>query len=145
MVRTTFKGLAEIQALPYVLAANPDAERDGAPIDTVEAKDFVDGMSTWDLGVINVTDFNFDNRTVEQTGDGVYVAVRIPAWLMPGGDSSLKNALQRNMPSLSAAEEQTRGTCPPSPINGSMIPILTVPMSHQPSLAAVFTGLRSTV
>src|SRR5688572_21751176 len=32
--------LATIKALPYVAAANPDAERMGAPVDTVSASDF---------------------------------------------------------------------------------------------------------
>ena len=35
--------LSKIQALPYVLAASPDAERNGAPIDTVDATDFCSG------------------------------------------------------------------------------------------------------
>lgn len=67
--------LDEIADLPFVAAVNPDAERQGAPIDTVEAENFNDGLSTWNLDAINVTDFGFDNRTVEETGDGVYVAV----------------------------------------------------------------------
>ena len=49
--------LSKIKALPYVVAANPDATRNGAPVDTVAATDFADGLSTWDLDAINVTDF----------------------------------------------------------------------------------------
>ncbi|MFN2215795.1 MAG: S8 family peptidase [Anaerolineales bacterium] len=67
--------LETIQALPYVAAANPDAERKGAPIDTVAVSDFSPGLSTWNLDAINVTDFGFNNRTVPYDGDGVYVAV----------------------------------------------------------------------
>lgn len=67
--------LAAIQALPYVAAANPDAERKGSPVDTVFVEDFADGLSTWDLDAINVTDFGFDNRQVGYDGTGVYVAV----------------------------------------------------------------------
>ncbi len=67
--------LASIQSLPYVAAANPDAARNGAPIDTVAATTFGDGLSTWDLDAINVTDFGFNNRQVKQDGTGVYVAV----------------------------------------------------------------------
>lgn len=67
--------LAAIRALPYVAAANPDAVRDGAPIDTVAATDFGGGLSTWNLDAINVTDFGFDNRKVAYDGTGVYVAV----------------------------------------------------------------------
>jgi len=67
--------LAAIRALPYVATANPDQERKGAPVDTVGATDFADGLSTWDLDAINVTDFGFDNRQVGYDGMGVYVAV----------------------------------------------------------------------
>jgi subtilisin family serine protease len=74
-MKTTADGLAAIQALPFVAAANPDAERNGAPIDTVIADDFTDGLSTWNLDVVNVTDFGFNNRQVAFDGAGVYVAV----------------------------------------------------------------------
>ena len=67
--------LPVIQALPYVAAANPDAERNGAPVDTVAVTDFANGLSTWNLDAINVTDFGFDNRQVAYNGTGVYVAV----------------------------------------------------------------------
>jgi subtilisin family serine protease len=67
--------LAEIKALPYVAAANPDAVRQGAPIDTVSVENFTDGLSTWNLDSINVTDFWFNNRQVDYDGTGVYVAV----------------------------------------------------------------------
>jgi subtilisin family serine protease len=67
--------LAAIQALPYVAAANPDAARTGAPVSEVAATDFMDGLSTWDMDAINVTDFGFNNRQVAQDGTGVYVAV----------------------------------------------------------------------
>jgi subtilisin family serine protease len=66
--------LAALQALPYVTAANPDAERKGAPVDTVAATDFMDGLSTWDLDAVNVTNLA-EGRTVEYDGTGVYVAV----------------------------------------------------------------------
>lgn len=67
--------LQAIRALPFVAAASPDAERYAAPIDTVAAADFTNGLSTWDQDAINVTDFGFDNRQVEFAGSGVYVAV----------------------------------------------------------------------
>jgi len=67
--------LATLQARPYVASANPDATRNGAPVDTVLATDFSDGLSTWDLDAINVTDFGFNNRQVPYDGEGVYVAV----------------------------------------------------------------------
>jgi len=67
--------LSKIKGLPYVLSASPDATRKGAPVDTVEVTDFMDGLSTWDQDAINVTDFGFDNRQVDFDGTGVYVAV----------------------------------------------------------------------
>jgi len=67
--------LAVIQALPYVATANPDAVRNGAPVDEVAVDDFKNGLSTWDMDAINVTDFGFNNRQVAQDGTGVYVAV----------------------------------------------------------------------
>jgi len=66
--------LADIQALPYVASANPDAERNGAPVDSVSVTDFSEGVSTWDLDAINVTDYGL-GRTVDFDGTGVYVAV----------------------------------------------------------------------
>lgn len=67
--------LSDIQSLPYVAAANPDAERNGAPVDTVAAVNFANGLSTWDQDAINVTDFGFNNRQVDYDGTGVFVAV----------------------------------------------------------------------
>jgi subtilisin family serine protease len=64
-----------IRALPYVAAANPDSERTGAPIDTVGTTDFANGLGTWDLDAIDVTNFGYDNRQVDYDGTGVYVAV----------------------------------------------------------------------
>jgi subtilisin family serine protease len=67
--------LDTIRTLPFVAFANPDAERKGSPISTVAADDMIDGLSTWNLDAINVTDFGFENRVVDYDGDGVYVAV----------------------------------------------------------------------
>ncbi len=67
--------LDAIRQLPFVAAANPDREREGAPIDTVEVDNFADGLSTWNLDAVNVTDFGFGNRLTEFDGSGVYVAV----------------------------------------------------------------------
>ncbi|HOK77231.1 MAG TPA: S8 family serine peptidase [Verrucomicrobiota bacterium] len=74
-IRAKASLLPSIQDLPYVAAANPDAERYGAPIDTVAVSDFSDGLSTWNLDAINVTDVGFNNRRVGYDGSGVYVAV----------------------------------------------------------------------
>jgi hypothetical protein len=67
--------LSSIQALPFVASASPDAERTGAPVDAVSATDFVDGLSTWNLDAINVTEGGFNNRQISYDGTGVYVAV----------------------------------------------------------------------
>jgi subtilisin family serine protease len=67
--------LSTIQSLPYVVSANPDASRNGSPVDTVVVPDFLNGLSTWDQDAINVTDFGFNNRQVMYDGEGVYVAV----------------------------------------------------------------------
>lgn len=66
--------LGLVRARPYVLAANPDAVRQGAPIDGVEASNFSNGMNTWNLDMINVTDIGA-GRTIGYNGSGVYVAV----------------------------------------------------------------------
>ncbi len=67
--------ISAIEALPFVVAVSPDAVRNGSPVDTVMAENFADGLSTWDMDAINVTDFGFDNRQVAFDGTGVYVAV----------------------------------------------------------------------
>ena len=63
-----------IQQLPYVAAANPDAVRNGRPVKTLAVSNFSDGLSTWDLDAVNVTDSGA-GRTVTFDGSGVYVAV----------------------------------------------------------------------
>ena len=74
-MRVTEDQLRAIQAKTYVLAANPDAERKGSPIDTVAATDFSAGINTWNLDAVNVTNFGSAGRSVAQDGSGVYVAV----------------------------------------------------------------------
>lgn len=66
--------LATIRALPYVTAANPDAEREAGPVSANAVTDFSAGMNTWDLDAINVTDYGV-GRTISYNGTGVYVAV----------------------------------------------------------------------
>lgn len=67
--------LSTIQGLSFVQIASPDAHRKGSPIDTVTVDSMVDGLSTWNLDAVNVTDLGFANRTVEQDGTGIYVAI----------------------------------------------------------------------
>jgi subtilisin family serine protease len=74
-MRVAESELTAIRALPYVAAAAPDAQRTGAPVDGVAATDFSNGISTWNLDAVNVTDFGSTNRAVAYDGSGVYVAV----------------------------------------------------------------------
>ena len=74
-LRTTENDLAALRALPFVVAANPDAARNGAPVDTVAATNFANGISTWDQDAVDVTSRESAGRTVAQDGNGIYVAV----------------------------------------------------------------------
>ncbi len=67
--------LPAIEHLWFVLAAGTDAERGGTPINAVVADALETGLGTWNLDAIDVTDFGFDNRKVDQDGSGVFVAV----------------------------------------------------------------------
>ena len=73
-MRAEERRIPEIAALPYVAAANPDAERKGAPVDTVAASDFLGGASSWDQDAIDVVDPPAA-RTTSFDGSGVYVAI----------------------------------------------------------------------
>ncbi len=89
--------LPAVQALPYVVAANPDAERNGPPIDAVAAEDFSGGFNTWNLDAINVTPSPFaTTRTVPFTGAGVYIGVL---------DSGLLDSWRQYFPQERIAEE----------------------------------------
>jgi subtilisin family serine protease len=86
--------LPAVRALPFVAAANPDAERNARPIDPISATNFVNGISTWDQDAINVTNrvenptpppsTTFNGRTEALNGTGVYVAILdtglLPTW-----------------------------------------------------------------
>ena len=88
--------LEAIRALPFVESATPDAARNGSPVDTVSVTDFSNGLSTWNLDAINVTDFGFDNRKVDYDGTGVYVAVL---------DTGLLDSWRQYFPEERIAEE----------------------------------------
>lgn len=88
--------IPKIKALKFVDSVNEDAVRNGAPVDTVVVDNFANGLSTWDLDAINVTDFGFDNRQVEQDGTGVYVAVL---------DTGLLDSWRQYFPEERIAEE----------------------------------------
>ena len=67
--------LPTIQALPFVEAANFDAERAGPPTDAVPVTDFTGGFGTWNLDAVNVAEAAPGRRVVTQDGSGVYVAM----------------------------------------------------------------------
>jgi subtilisin family serine protease len=95
--------IAAIRALPFVAAANPDAERSyGPPVPPVALTDFSLGRSTWDLDAINVTNPNILPpliRTVPQDGSGVYVGVL---------DTGLLESWRYYFPDERIAEEHAR-------------------------------------
>ena len=74
LMRSTASQLPAIQRLSFVLAANPDAERKGVPVQPVNADSFAGGINTWDLDAVNATNAG-QGRVVQQDGSGVYVAV----------------------------------------------------------------------
>lgn len=94
-LRAPASQLPAIQALPYVLAANPDAERQGAPVDAVSVADFVGGLNTWDLDAVNVTNFGV-GRTINFDGTGVYIGVL---------DTGLLDSWRQYFPQERIAEE----------------------------------------
>jgi subtilisin family serine protease len=67
--------LATLRALPFVAAANADAERSaGPPVPPVAVDDFSSGLSTWNLDAVDVASLGV-GRTVDADGSGVYVGV----------------------------------------------------------------------
>jgi len=96
VMRVKESDIQGILNLDFVASVTMDAERLAAPIDTVSVSDFSDGLSTWNLDVINVTDFGFDNRVVEEDGAGVYVAVL---------DTGLLDSWRKYFPQERIAEE----------------------------------------
>jgi subtilisin family serine protease len=75
-LKSTASQLPAIRSRSYVAAANPDAVRNGSPVDTVAATNFANGISTWDMDAVNVTVSPATaGRAVNYDGTGVYVAV----------------------------------------------------------------------
>src|SRR5918992_1034994 len=77
--------LAAIRALPFVAAANFDAERKIPPGNMLPMEDFEAGSNTWDLDAVNVTDVGAGRiLPAGADGAGVYVAILdtglLPTW-----------------------------------------------------------------
>jgi subtilisin family serine protease len=66
--------LAAIRTLPFVAVADIDQPRAAIPVRMLAATDFLDGVNTWNLDAIDVTDFGV-GRVTPYAGEGVYVAV----------------------------------------------------------------------
>lgn len=64
-----------IARLPFVAFAEPDTEVSTGPLDAELAPDMTGGLGTWNLDAVNVTQPGFANRTVAETGEGVYVGM----------------------------------------------------------------------
>lgn len=99
--------LGAIRNMPFVASANPDAVRTAVPVTAVEADNFADGLGTWDLDAINVTDFGEDNRTVAYDGTGVYVAVLDTGLVSIWRDFSRRSGSLKNTPWPLAVADKT--------------------------------------
>ena len=73
-MRIASGNLSVIQKLTYVSQANPDADRNGSPVDAVAVADFSNGLNMWNLDAINVSDLGA-GRTIDKDGSGVYIGV----------------------------------------------------------------------
>ena len=86
LMRVKGDKIAAIKALPFVAGVSADAVRDVGPIPAIEADvdDFTGGNNVWNLDAINVTDKASAGRKVDETGEGVYVAILdtglLPSW-----------------------------------------------------------------
>ncbi|MGH7607154.1 MAG: S8 family peptidase [Gemmatimonadales bacterium] len=99
-MRTEMSQVAAIQALRYVVAAGPDAERVGAPVDAVTVSDFAAGASTWNLDAVNATDLDSKRGRKESfDGSGVYIGVL---------DTGLLDSWRQYFPEERIAEEFAR-------------------------------------
>jgi subtilisin family serine protease len=77
--------LSAIRKLPFVAAANFDAERNIPPFQQVQLTDFAAGINTWDLDAVNVTNLQpGPDRVIGFDGSGVWVAILdtglLPTW-----------------------------------------------------------------
>ena len=125
MLNARSSDLPAIQRLPYVEAANPDAERKGSPVDPVAATDFVSGINTWNLDAVNVTNLQpgARSRRPPTTGRGCTSPFWIPGCWTHGDSTSRRS----ESPSISPARSRARSISrtPNRPISGSTTRIPT--------------------
>jgi subtilisin family serine protease len=74
-MKATRQEVRKIRHLPFVENVSRDARRNGKPIDTVAASDFVVSYWTWDMDAIGVRDYGSVTPQVPYDGTGIYVAV----------------------------------------------------------------------
>jgi subtilisin family serine protease len=100
MMRSRAEDLPAIQALPFVVAANPDAERGaGPPLPPVGLDDFTGGFSTWNLDAVDVTAAPGPGQRIAEDGEGVYIGVL---------DTGLLDSWRFYFPDERIAEEYAR-------------------------------------
>jgi hypothetical protein len=133
-VRAKADQLSAIQALPFVKAATPDAERNAIPIDAVSAEDFLGGANAWDQDAINVTNFGA-GRTLPSgvDGKGVNVAILdtglLPTWQQYFPQERIRVEYAKTF----GGGGQTTSTSPSRPTSGRTTSTRTVPTSPAPS------------
>lgn len=100
MMRGRAGDIPAIQALPFVVAANPDAERGaGPPLPPVPVDDFEVGFSTWNLDAADVTSSPGVLTRAVPDGAGVYIGVL---------DTGLLDSWRYYFPNERIAEEYAR-------------------------------------
>ncbi len=137
--------LDAIRSLPFVASANPDAERHGAPVDTVAATDF----SRWPehLGPRCHQRHRLRLRQPPRlltTAAACTWRCSTPACSTPGASTSRRSASRPSTRSRSAVAAGKTATSPSSPTSGSTTRTRTARTSPAPSSATAWAARPST-